>query len=63
MGMLPKFESTVYKCSECKSTSSSQKDRNGNPRWYKNKEKGIGFICKKCYMVRYHRKRLAMRTV
>lgn len=50
---LPTFETVKYICSECKSTRSKQKDKNGNPRWYRNKQKGIGFLCKTCYYRQY----------
>lgn len=51
--MLPTFETVRYKCGECKSTDSKQRDKNGNPRWYRNKQKGIGFLCKTCYYRQY----------
>lgn len=62
--MIPKFDTMKYKCSVCGSTTSHQKDKHGNERWYRNKQAGIGFICKNCYNIRYNRqKKIGVSTV
>lgn len=54
--VLPTFETTDYKCSDCGAKTSYLRDKhNGKDKWYRNKEKGVGFWCKRCYERYYNR--------
>ena len=52
------YQRTSTICSGCGSKDSKCKSsRTGKIIWHRNKEKGIGFLCKNCYNKQYKRRK------
>lgn len=49
----PRFATMKQICNVCGADTTYPIDKNGNERWYRDKERGIGFLCKACYNKRY----------
>ena len=50
----PFFETTQYICDDCLVMDTPYRHyRSGRPLWYTNRDKGHGWLCKKCYNRRY----------
>ena len=42
-------------CDDCKIIDTPYKHPSGQPIWYRNRQKGIGFLCTICYNRRYQK--------
>lgn len=52
---IPSFESEPKKCGDCGTNKSGPYSKNNTREaWYRNNEKGIGFLCRSCYQKRWY---------